>query len=262
MMKKYVAVWLRLTGFSFSEVIAVRFAALLFLLGKTGRFLFFLLFLTHLVGSTKGLLGYSRDQAILFFLVFNVVDITSQLFFRGVYFFRQKVVDGELDFFLTKPMNPLFRILMGYPDLLDLATLIALLGYMIWFVPHSSFSISPVSFGVFLLLIAASLLITLAFHIIVVAIGIITVEVDHTIMIYRDITQMARFPIDIYTQPLRSILTFALPVAIMFTIPAKALMGLVSFPIVLLSLLLTAFFLLLSLRVWHYALSQYSSASS
>jgi ABC-2 type transport system permease protein len=237
-------------------------SAVLFLVAKTLRFLFFFLFLLHLIGNTKGLLGFTRDQAVLFFLVWNIVDITTQLFFRGVYFFRQKVVNGELDFYLSKPMNPLFRVLTGNTDPLDLTTLVALAIFIVWFLPRSSLAISPQAVSLFLLLLSASFLIALAFHITVVAIGIIALEVDHTIMIYRDITQMARFPIDIYTEPLRSILTFALPVAIMFTVPAKALMGLVSFPIVLLSLLLTACSLFLSLRLWRYALTKYSSASS
>lgn len=261
-MKKYLTVWIKLTNLSFSTAMSTRFGASLFLLGKIVRFLFFFLFLLTLVNHSNGLLGYTKEQAILFFLVFNLVDITTQLFFRGVYFFRQKVVSGELDFYLAKPMHPLFRILSDNTDLIDSVTLVMLLGYMGWYLPRTSLLITPQSFVLFLFLIFLALLIALAFHIVVVAIGIITVEVDHTIMIYRDLTQMARFPIDIYTEPLRSILTFALPVAIMFTVPTKALMGLVSFPIVLLSLLLTTCSLLLSLRLWRYALSQYSSASS
>lgn len=261
-MKKYFVVWSTLAQLSFSEVLSTKVSAFLFLSAKTIRFLFFFFFLLHLVGNTGGLLGYTREQAVLFFLVWNVVDITTQLFFRGVYFFRQKVVNGELDFYLSKPMNPLFRIITGNTDLLDLTTLVMLIVYISWFLPRSSIVITSAALAIFFVLLASAFLIALAFHIVVVAIGIIALEVDHTIMIYRDVTQMARFPIDIYTQPLRSILTFALPVAIMFTVPAKALMGLVSFPIILLSLLLTTCFLLLSLRLWRYALTKYSSASS
>lgn len=261
-MKKYFVVWGTLAKLSFSEVLSTKVSAILFITAKTIRFLFFFLFLLHLVGNTGGLLGFTRDQAILFFLIWNIVDITTQLFFRGVYFFRQKVVSGDLDFYLSKPMNPLFRIITGNTDLLDLTTLIMLIMYIAWFLPRSSVVITPQAFAIFSILLVASFLIALAFHIVVVAIGIIALEVDHTIMIYRDVTQMARFPIDIYTEPLRSILTFAFPVAIMFTVPAKALMGLVSFPVVFLSLLLTACFLFLSLRLWRYALTKYSSASS
>lgn len=261
-MKKYFVVWNRLAQLSFSEVLSTKVSAFLFIIAKALRFLFFFLFLLHLVGSTGGLLGYTRDQVIFFFLIWNIMDIAPQFFFRGVYFFRQKVVNGELDFYLAKPMNPLFRILTGQTDFLDLTTLVMLLAYIAWFLPRSSITVNPVSVIVFFLLFASALLIALAFHIVVVAIGVIALEVDHTIMIYRDVTQMARFPIDIYTEPLRSILTFALPVAIMFTVPAKALMGLISPLTIITSLLITFLSLLLSLRLWRYALTKYSSASS
>lgn len=261
-MKKYFFVWNRLAQLSFSEVLSTKASALLFITAKTIRFLFFFLFLLHLVGNTGGLMGFTRDQAVLFFLVWNVVDVTTQLVFRGVYFFRQKVVNGELDFYLSKPMNPLFRIITGNTDLLDLTMFVMLVIYIAWFLPRSSIVVTPQTFVLFLMLLVAGFLIALALHIAVVAIGIIALEVDHTIMIYRDLTQMARFPIDIYTEPLRSILTFALPVAIMFTVPAKALMGLVSLPLLLLSLLIALCSLLIALRLWRYVLTTYSSASS
>lgn len=261
-MKKYLVVWTKLTQLSFSEVLSSRVSAVLFLSAKIIRFVFFFLFLIHLIGNTGGLLGYSRDQAVLFFLVFNIVDIATQLFFRGVYFFRQKVVNGELDFYLSKPMNPLFRIITGNTDLLDLITLVMLTIYMVWFLSRGTFSVSLQSLLLFLILLSASFLISLSFHIVVVSLGIIALEVDHSIMIYRDVTQMARFPVDIYTEPLRSILTFVIPVAIMFTVPAQALMGLVTLSTVLISLFTVFCSLFFALRFWKYSLSQYSSASS
>jgi ABC-2 type transport system permease protein len=134
--------------------------------------------------------------------------------------------------------------------------------YIAWFLPNSSLVVTPAKLLLFFVFLAASLLIALSFHIIVVAIGVIALEVDHSIMIYRDVTQMARFPVDIYTEPLRSALTFVLPVAIMFTVPVKALIGLIYPSTILLSLFITFGFLFFALRLWRYALSQYSSASS
>ena len=81
-------------------------------------------------------------------------------------------------------------------------------------------------------------------------------------MIYRDITNLGRFPIDIYKQPLQGILTYLIPVGIMITLPAKALMGLVSPWGVILSFLVGAAAVLVSIRLWNFALTKYTSASS
>jgi ABC-2 type transport system permease protein len=101
-----------------------------------------------------------------------------------------------------------------------------------------------------------------AFHIAVISLAIITLEIDHTIMIYRDLMNLGRFPVDIYKQPLQGILTYLIPVGIMITLPAKALMGLVSLPGVLLSFVLGVVALHFSRRFWNFALTKYTSASS
>jgi ABC-2 type transport system permease protein len=73
---------------------------------------------------------------------------------------------------------------------------------------------------------------------------------------------MGRVPIDIYAEFIRAFLTFIIPIALIFTFPAKAIFGLLS-PLTII-LTLTASFLVyfLSLLFWRYALTQYSSASS
>ena len=45
------------------------------------------------------------------------------------------------------------------------------------------------------------------------ALGIVTTEVDHTIMIYRDITAMGRFPMEMYKEPIRGFFTLSSPSA-------------------------------------------------
>lgn len=261
-MKKYIIVWLQLAHISFAQQLSTRFASLLFLVGKSSRFVFFMIFLVGIVNKTNGLADYSKDQVILFFLVFNLVDIITQFFFRGTYFFRQKVVSGEFDFYLLNPMHPLFRALANFTDPLDLITFFPLVLYFIWFLAHSSITMTLQSVILFFVMFILSFLVAFAFHVVVLAIGVITTEVDHTIMIYRDLTQMARIPIDLYAQPARIFLTYLIPIALMLTVPAKALMGLMTPLSVLSSLFFVLCFLFLSLRFWKYSLSQYSSASS
>ncbi|KKT65489.1 MAG: hypothetical protein UW60_C0044G0003 [Candidatus Woesebacteria bacterium GW2011_GWA2_44_33] len=260
--KKYLKVWFQLAHISFAEQLATRFSSILFLIGKIARFSLFLVFLISLTGRSGGLAGYTADQLIVFFLVFNLADILTQLFFRGVYFFHQKVVSGEFDFYLVKPMNPLFRIMAGYTDFLDLITLFALGIYAFAFFKSSSLIITPQNAILFIVMLILSFLIALTIHIIVVSIGIITTEVDHTIMIYRDLTQMGRIPVDVYAKPVRLALTYIVPIAVMITVPAQALLGLLSPLSIFISLFLASCFLFLSLRFFRHALSQYSSASS
>lgn len=261
-MKKYLKVWFQLAHISFAEQISTRFNGILFLVGKIARFLFFFVFIFHLTTQTKGLGGYNRDQIMIFFLTFNLIDITTQMFFRGVYYFRDQVVSGTFDFTLVKPINTLFRVMSRQTDFFDLTTLIALVGFIAWFLPHSTIEIIPQDVLLFLMFLTLSFLIAFSFHVVVVAICIITTEVDHTIMIYRDLTQMGRIPIDVYAQPVRLALTYVIPIAIMITVPAQALLGLLSPFSIFISLLIVFCSLFFAFRFFRYSLSQYSSASS
>lgn len=258
--KYYWRIWWLLTRDSFSVVLGQRLALLFFLLGKILRFVFFIGFLYFLVVGTSGLAGYTSNQAIFFFLVFNLMDVLAQFFFREVYRFRPKIITGDFDLTLVKPANALFVSLMGGADFIDFLTIPPLL-IAIYYVASLLHPTFP-QVLLFLLLTINGLLIATAFHIAVLAMGIITLEIDHTVMIFRDLTSFGRFPVDIYKQPIAGILTYLIPIGIMITFPAKALMGLISTGGILISLFvgIAAFFL--AIRFWKYALTKYTSASS
>lgn len=224
------------------------------------RFSFYILFIIFLLNKTQTLAGYTLNQTLIFFLTFNIIDVVSQTIFRGVYQFRPLVIDGGFDLILAKPMSALFRALMGGADVIDMVTIPPLI--VLLFLVGKSLEVSLLQAFLYLLLIFNGLIISTAFHIAVMALGIITLEIDHTIMIYRDLTSLGRFPIDIYKEPLKSILTFVIPVGVMVTLPAKALIGLISPVGVLISFVVGILAIFLSARFWKYALRFYTSASS
>lgn len=258
---RYLTIWKLMTLNSFQVSLVSRFGAILFLVGKTLRMIFFLIFLVILVNQTKLLSGYTVSQTVFFFLTFNVLDTLSQLLFREVYRFRPLVVSGNFDLILTKPMSPLFRVLAGGADILDLFMIVPyILALVVVAMRLGPFAVTNVI--LFILLLANGFVIALAFHIFVASLGVLTTEIDHTIMIYRDIVSMGRVPIDIYREPLRGFLTFVIPVGIMMTFPVKAFLGLLNIPGIILSLVFGAAFVFLSLKLWNFALSKYTSASS
>lgn len=259
--KKYFKIWQLLTLASFSISLISRFGAIFFFTGKILRFVFFLLFLFLLLGKTKTFAGYNFWQSVFFFLTFNLIDLTAQFFLREVYRFRSLVVSGNFDLVLIKPVNPLFRVLVGGADILDLFTIPPLLFFLI-FAATKMGGITFLGAVLYFFLYLNAMLIAAALHTVVASIGVLTTEVDNTIMLYRDLSGMARIPVDVYRQPLQAFLTFAVPVGVMITFPAKALMGLLSPGWIAFSFSLGIFSFWLSLRFWHFSLRRYSSASS
>lgn len=260
-MKRHLKVFILTSLASFQISLMNRFGAILFLAGKIIRFIFFFIMIAILVTQTRALAGYSLDQVILFFLTFNLVDIVAQFLFRSVYTFRPRIVTGTFDLTLAKPINSLAASLLSGPDILDLITIPPLLALIGLFVARLG-PTGALNIFVYIALVINALLIATAFHVAVLALGVLTTAIDHTIMIYRDLTAMGRIPIDFYREPIRGLLTFAIPVGIMMTVPAKALMGLLEPGIVVYSFLFSAVSLWASIKFWNWSLKNYSSASS
>lgn len=260
-MTKYFRIWLFLATASFQSFFVSRIGAVLFLFGKILRFIFFLGFLILLVSKTKVLAGYDFWQIILFYLTFNFIDATTQMLFREVYRFRQQILSGSFDLVLVKPVNCLFRPLFGHTDLLDLITLLPFIAFIV-FAMSKIPDITAIRLFSYILLVANALFIAVSFHIGVLALAIVTTEIDHAIMIYRDFTGMGKIPIDIYKEPLRSFITFVIPVGVMMTYPAKALFGLLSFWGIFSAYALSITLFIISISLWNYALRRYTSASS
>lgn len=257
---KYLKIWWLMSRNSFVSVFYSKIALTIFLVGKILRFIFFFTFIYFLLQGTKTLAGFTFNQVIFFFLTFNLIDVVSQFLFREVYRFRPLIVSGDFDLVLAKPVSALFRSLLGGADVIDLITIPPLV--LAIYLVGRGFSPTPTEIILYLVLVANGLLIAAAFHIAVLGLAILTTEIDHAIMIYRDIMALGRLPVDIYKEPVRSVLTFLVPVAVMVTLPAKAFMSLVSPSGVIMSLIIGIVVLFVAIKLWGLALKSYTSASS
>jgi len=122
-MKKYLTVYWLLTRFAMESSIATGWAMAIFIFGKILRLLIFSIFAYFLFTGTQGVAGYSKMQSLLFVLYFFLISAIVQTLFREAYRFRPRLVSGEFDFDLIKPVHPILRSLLGGFDLHDLITL-------------------------------------------------------------------------------------------------------------------------------------------
>jgi ABC-2 type transport system permease protein len=258
---RYTKIWWKLTLGTSQIAFQSRFGALLFLLGKLLRYIFFLFFLVVLINRTKFIAGYSFWEIVLFYATFNLLDTLPQFFFRNVYRFRQQILNGYFDNLLLKPLPSLFHPLFGGSDILDLLIVFLSIGFIYYAGMHIQ-NVSLVNILTYILLVLNGFLISLGFHICVLGTGILSTAVDNTVMLYRDLTQMGRLPIEVYQEPLRGFITFVIPVGIMMTYPSQALMGILSIQGLVIAFIFGFGLLFISMRFWKYALRNYTSASN
>ena len=256
-MRRNIQIFLLFAKNSMRVTTQGRLGVIVFTLGKIFRFAFMFFLLFFIFQRTRILKGYTFQEAALFYMIFNLIDTISQILFREVYRFRSLVVSGSLDGILLQPYHPFLRILVGGVDTLDMilfipylliAILIALQGHII-----------VANFLSFLILFINAVWIATSFHILVLALGILTTEVDHTILIYRDMTSLGRFPMAIYKEPVRSIFTFIIPIGIMTSFPPQALLGRLSLFGFIFSFVISSILFYGAMRLWNFALKKYQS---
>src|SRR6266436_5141733 len=259
---KYVRIWTRLAIISFMVQAESFVSSFGYLLGKLVRISFFLFFLFSIFKHTDALVGYTLPEVALFFLTFNIIDILAQLFFRGIYGVRSLIREGDFDYFLIQPTNVLFRVAFNTVDFLDVLTILPVLYITFYVLRHIPGGISLWRLVEYGLLILNGLVIAFAIHIAVASLAVLTQELENTIWIYRDLMTLGRFPADIYDTPMRGILTFIVPVAVMVSFPAKAYLGRLSPAWMLQALIMSMTSIALSLAFWRFATRRYTSVSS
>ncbi|MBI3551910.1 MAG: ABC-2 family transporter protein [Elusimicrobia bacterium] len=262
MIRRYWRIWIQMAQMSLQAQLAYPLGSFGFLIGKLMRLFFFFAFVIAIFRHTDTMAGYSLLDMAVFFLTFNLVDMTAQIFFRGIYGARRAVSDGDFDFYLIQPCSPLFRMAFTTVDFLDVATILPVL-LMIGIV----FARLPAGLGLgryalYTLLTFNGIGIAMAIHIFVAGLAVRTQELENTIWIYRDIMFMGKFPVDIYGGAARWVLTLVIPIAVMVTFPAKALLGILSPAWTVYALALCAVFLAASLGFWLDSVKRYTSSSS
>lgn len=256
----YWIVWSKIAQYGIAFTFINRGTITLLLAGKAVRFGMLLFFLLLIEKNIPNFAGYTTDQVLIFFLTYQFLDTVTQIFYRGVYRFSWQVRSGELDFYLSKPISPLFRILTGEPDILDMIFLVPTTILSIWIAMHLHLTFTLGAFLLYAVLVVNGFLIATGIHILVICLGILTTEVDNAIMLYRDINTLARFPVNIYKEPFRTLLFFIVPVGFMNTIPAQVLLHLQPSYAVPIAFAAGIGFFALSLGIWKISLKKYTSA--
>ena len=261
-MKKYLKVYKILAVHNFSSLISSRLDFWLLITGKLIRMGLVLLMIASIFNFVPVLAGYTRPATLLFFATFNIVDILAQaIFFRGFWHIQTLVRRGDFDQILRSPINNLFLSGFRIVDWMDIFTLIPAAAVLVY-----TFSLFPSIHWWFLflysLLVLNGVLIAFAFNVFITALNFYTPETENAFLLYRDLMHTARFPTEIFGEPLRLIFTFVLPIAVIVAFPTKAFLGILDWKLVWYAFALSSVLIFSAIKFWKRSLKYYSSASS
>jgi ABC-2 type transport system permease protein len=174
----------------------------------------------------------------------------------------EKIRTGSFDYVLLKPVDTQASISASRYEpwkVFDLAGAVGLLIYA--FILRGELP-APGDVLLGIVLFGTGVLATYALWILCAAASFWVVRLDNLMYLLGAIFDTARWPVDVFPGLWRFLFTFLIPIAIMTTYPAKALLGTLDARTALATAAGTFALLIISRLVWRTAIRNYTSASS
>jgi len=212
---------------------------------------------------TSSISGWQIQHMRVFLGIVFMVDALSEILFsENLEMFANKVVRGDLDLLLAKPVNSQFMVSVQKVNTSNFFSFG--IGF-IWF--FYNFLKLPSDLNIFkslwlILLIPNGVCIMYFYRFCLVATSLIFTRAENLQFIWYSLYRISLRPDFMFTSWFRALITTVFPLAMISSIPARIMIEPLSPTPLLGTLTMGPLLLWLSSRYWLYCLSKYSSASS
>ena len=218
-----------------------------------------LVFFKALFLKTQSLGGWSYGEIMVLLATVRIIQAFAWgLWVRGG--FRRlprDIEQGSFDTNLVRPMNLRIQFIFNNADLFSLIEDLIVSGMLLWY----GLSSIGNSFNWLMYLFMLSLALVLHYSIICIFSAInFWIMVPKISELIDQIFNLGRYPISIYGGAVRWFLTFAIPLACIYSFPARALFGALTVTELVTAIAVTVGFWLVGWGIWHLGVRRYESA--
>ena len=207
---------------------------------------------------------FNQDAVIIFLILLYIVDSIYVFFLGGnVFEVNNKVRTGDLDFILTKPINPQFFISFRYVNsyaLISIFILSVLLLQLSYNYHNEQFII--INYVVCFISIILGVSIFYSIEFIIACLAFWFRNFSYAGWLAGELIKYSRRPDSIYKKWFRKTLFTIFPMAMICSVPSRILIFGIDFKLFVLQLFISIFFLWVTTLIWRKGLLQYESASS
>jgi ABC-2 type transport system permease protein len=247
---------------SLRRVLAFRADLLFQLLSAAAELGAGLLALGLVYARTDVLGGWTLGEAIVLLGTYQIMSgILATFIEPNVQWFAGRVKSGALDDLLLKPAPGLFLVSLGSCAPLGLIE-VALGGVVLGVGLREAGTVPGVwEAATWLVAIGSGVVLVWASRVLLALVALWTpaLELD---VVYSALWQFGRYPVTLYQQPFRFVLTYVVPVAFVATVPAQALVHGLPASLLLAGVLVGGVAFGVVLLVWRAGLRRYTSATS
>lgn len=206
---------------------------------------------------------WTYERSLILGATFLLVHaLNGFLFGQNLKKIAQIIYSGDLDLILVKPISSQFYISLRQFYLRPFVRFIlawVVLGIVL---TQTNIKVTLLSFLSYLFLLIISTIIVYSLWFMTCCSVFWIGNIENIYELFNPILRTTALPFDILPGVLKEIVFFVIPLVFITTIPAKVLFGLTSWPTVFYGIFIAGLLLFLSHKLWNFALSRYSSASS
>lgn len=207
--------------------------------------------------------GWTFAQAMVLLAVYYLMDgLIEMIIAPNMREIMVQVRDGTLDFVLLKPVSSQFMATFRTLNVWRAANILVGLGLTIYTLRQLALGVGPQQALLFAVTLAAGIVVVYSFWLVLVTLTFWFVRIDNLEQIIWQAFETGRYPIEIYPNWLRMIMTYVIPVVFIITVPASALSGRTSAEQGLLSIAVATGALVVSSMFWRFGLRHYTGASA
>lgn len=173
-----------------------------------------------------------------------------------------QIRQGTLDFVLLKPADAQFLVSTTRFEVWKIVDVAAGAGILVWAFHRLGAVPAAGDAALSLGLLACAAVVLYSLWILVVAAAFWVVRLDNLAYLFGSIIDFSRWPVTIFRGGWRIFFTFVIPLGLMTTYPAEALLGALAPRTAFFSVAGTLAFAAIARAVWTRAIGRYSSASS
>ncbi|MGE4319989.1 MAG: ABC transporter permease [Acholeplasmataceae bacterium] len=222
-----------------------------------------LLFLYLIFEHINSINGWTFEQLILIYAVFQIPRGIDHLLTDNIWLIPRYIIRGEFDKYLMKPLNVLYGIISERFQIEAFGELIVGVGLFIYIIPKLSIQLSYLDIIIIPLLLICGAIIYTSIKLLTATLAFWIKNSQSIMVVFYDIADFTKQPLTIYPKALQFTLKYIIPFAFTSYFPSAYLLGLVD-PITILiqAVLVAIVFAFGSYRFWKYGLSTYESAGN
>ncbi len=227
-------------------------------------FLIQVLFYQAIYGEVDTIGGWSTPEMIIFIGTFSLINALNMLvFFFGTNDIPNKIRSGDLDHYLTKPVNPLLRLSFESVDPGAIPLAIASILLILYGVKQLAIEITIMRFVAYFIFVILMTLLWYDLQMIVRTIPFFTISANNIARMGDTLLDLClKVPGTLFKGVYKVIFYFFVPYGIMATYPTELIAGKLTFPELIYGCFIVVLFTIFTLWFWSFGLRHYKSASS